>query len=128
MKVAFLDANVLFPAALDAHGHVATALKKSGFTLVTLPYAIEEARRNLSPHERPALDEFLKHVELAHDSFELPPASAELPAKDVPILASAIAADADFLVTGDAKPFGRFYGKTVCGVKILRVRDVVDAS
>jgi len=27
MKVAFLDANVLFSAALDAHGHVATALK-----------------------------------------------------------------------------------------------------
>ena len=127
MKIAFLDANVLFSVAFDARGQVATALKISGVGLVTSPYAMEEARRNLSAHELPALKDFLEQVKLAHDSFDLPP-GVDLAAKDVPILASAIAADADFLVTGDAKHFGRFYGKTVCGVKILRVRDVVDAS
>ena len=127
MKLAFLDANVLFSIALDSRGHVATALKESGTTLVTSPYAIEEARRNLLPAELPALSAFLQSVELAHDSFGPLPPGVDLAAKDVPILASAIAADADFLVTGDAKHFGRFYGKTIYGVKILRVRDLVAA-
>jgi len=127
MKVAFLDANVLFSAALDPQGHVAAALKKSGTRLVTSPYAIEEARRNLSGAELPALSALLETVGLAHDSFGPLPPGVEPVAKDVPVLASAIAADADFLVTGDAKHFGRFFGKTICGVKILRVRDLAAA-
>jgi predicted nucleic acid-binding protein len=127
MKAAFLDANVLFSAALDPQGHVAAALKRSGAKLVTSPYAIEEARRNLSEAEFPALSVFLETVELAHDSFGPLPPGVELVAKDVPVLASAIAADADFLITGDAKHFGRFFGKTICGVRILRVRDLAAA-
>jgi predicted nucleic acid-binding protein len=44
--------------------------------------------------------------------------AVELPEKDRPVLAGAIQAKADHLVTGDKKHFGPLYGKTVRGVRI----------
>ncbi|MHB1744188.1 MAG: hypothetical protein ACYCRE_05385, partial [Acidobacteriaceae bacterium] len=43
-----------------------------------------------------------------------------LPDKDRPILTAAVAAKADFLLTGDIQHFGRFFGQVLCGVRILR--------
>jgi hypothetical protein len=39
--------------------------------------------------------------------------------KDKPILLAAISARADYLLTGDIRDFGRFYGKKINGVTIL---------
>lgn len=39
--------------------------------------------------------------------------------KDVPILSGAIAGRSTYLLTGDEKDFGAFWGKTVHGVTII---------
>ena len=59
----------------------------------------------------------------------------ELAEKDRPILDAAIAGKCTHLLTGDAKHFGTWMGKSVSGVKIvnqrmmteeLRLRNIVD--
>jgi predicted nucleic acid-binding protein len=45
--------------------------------------------------------------------------STVLPGKDAPILAAAVQAKADILVTGDRSDFGAFYGKRLRGVEVL---------
>jgi len=47
-----------------------------------------------------------------------------LPGKDIPVLASAALAEADFLVTGDQKHFGKRYGRTFGKTKVIRPRDL----
>ena len=42
-----------------------------------------------------------------------------LPPKDAPILAAAVHAQADFLVTGDRRDFGHLFGLTLRGVKVV---------
>lgn len=42
-----------------------------------------------------------------------------LPPKDAPILAAAVQARADLLVTGDSRDFGPFFGRTLRGVKVV---------
>ena len=44
---------------------------------------------------------------------------------DVPILAAAIQARVDGLVTGDRRAFGALFGRTVHGVTILTLRDAL---
>ena len=41
-----------------------------------------------------------------------------MPEKDAPILAAAVAGDADLLVTGDRTHFGKLYGKTLRGCEV----------
>jgi len=36
------------------------------------------------------------------------------------ILAAAVAAKADFLLTGDTQHFGRYFRQVLCGVRVLR--------
>ncbi|HMU50769.1 MAG TPA: hypothetical protein PKA13_13420 [Geminicoccaceae bacterium] len=50
-------------------------------------------------------------------------AAEGLPEKDAPILAAAVAAAADLLVTGDRRHFGGLFGRTVHGVRILSLAD-----
>jgi predicted nucleic acid-binding protein len=51
---------------------------------------------------------------------------AGLPLKDVPILGGAIAGHATHLLTGDERDFGKLWGKTIQGVKILSPRMLVE--
>lgn len=46
-----------------------------------------------------------------------------LPAKDTPILAAAIAARVDILVTGDRRHFGALFGQEIEQVRVLSLRD-----
>jgi hypothetical protein len=46
----------------------------------------------------------------------------ELPLKDMPILGGAIAGGATHLLTGDERDFGRLWGKTIQGVKVVSPR------
>jgi predicted nucleic acid-binding protein len=47
------------------------------------------------------------------------PSGMSLPAKDAPIFQAAMSAGASVLLTGDVTHFGRFFGKTIAGVRIL---------
>ncbi|MEW6690789.1 MAG: PIN domain-containing protein [Pseudomonadota bacterium] len=124
----FFDANVVFSAAYQDTGNAQAlvALARAGHcTLQTSAHALEEARRNLAlkakGYER-RLADTLAHVALVP---EAPAALVEwaqsegLRLKDAPILAAAVHAGADVLVTGDARDFGALHGRALRGVLVL---------
>jgi len=115
----FLDANVLFSAAWRAESGL-LRFWKLPLVLVSSPYAITEAERNLSrkrPEALARLEALLEPIELVD---ALTPIDASgLPAKDVPILAAAVAGRCQVLVTGDVTDFGHVLGQTVLGVRVL---------
>ena len=55
-------------------------------------------------------------------------ATRRLPDKHVPILATAIAARASALVTGDRRDFGHLYGTTIEGVGVLTPAEAVSKA
>ena len=120
MKI-FLDANILFSAAQSQSRMRAfiTLLSKHA-VCITSPYAAEEARRNLEnkyPNTLPSLETLLKKCEIILAMATTVPIT--LPTKDLPILRGATAGNATYLLTGDQKDFGKFWGKTIHGVKIV---------
>ena len=124
----FLDANVIFSAAHREEGRAQdlVALAARGHCqLVTSAHALGEARRNLELKST-GFETRLTHT-LAQTTV-VPEAPAGvvawsreqgLPPKDAPILAAAVHAGADALVTGDARDFGHLYDRTLRGVQVL---------
>lgn len=120
----FLDANILFSAA-QSHSRMRAFLDVllDRAECLTNQYAIEEARRNLAakfPDGVEALERLAKQCEVVlrlEADLEV-----ELPLKDAPILGGAIAGQATHLLTGDERDFGKFWGKTIQGVKIVSPR------
>lgn len=130
----FLDANVLF-AAVHSPGGRSRALfelaARGACTLVASPHVLAEARRNLAlksaANER-ALDELLELVKVVGEADPRLVTWASqrgLPANDAPVLAAAVAADVDALVTGDRTHFGHLYGATAGGVSVLSLADAI---
>lgn len=127
-KRVFLDASVLYAAARG--GKVAKLWSLEHVTLVTSEYAANEAWVNLQENEREAkylnrLGELLERMEVRpHVAGEFLFRGWTLPdPHDIPILAGAIQAGCQYLVTGDKKCFGKFFGETLDGVTILLPRD-----
>jgi len=120
----FLDANILFSASLS-NSRMGAFLEVlfERVECLTNDYAIEEARRNLAakfPDGVKSLDGLVKKCEVIlrlETDLEV-----ELPLKDVPILGGAVAGHATRLLTGDERDFGKFWGKTIQGVKIVSPR------
>jgi predicted nucleic acid-binding protein len=120
----FLDANILFSAA-QAHSRMKALLDVllEQADCLTNGYAAEEARRNLAakfPDGVKTLERLLDKCEMI--SQLAPDVEAGLPLKDVPILGGAIAGHATHLLTGDERDFGKLWGETIQGVKILSPR------
>lgn len=117
----FLDANILFSGARpnSRMGAFLETLSRQA-DLLTNAYAFEEARRNLElkfPDSLKALEKLARQCEMISQlSVDL---EVELPHKDQPILGGAVAGRATHLITGDERDFGKFWGKTVQGVKIV---------
>jgi|SRR5450432_3491063 hypothetical protein len=117
----FLDANILFSGALP-HSRMRAFLDFlcRECECITNAYAVEEARRNLAAK----FPEAVRHLDMLIKKCEIVPAvktdfKVKLALKDVPILGGAVAAQAKYLLTGDEKDFGRFFGETIDGVKIV---------
>jgi hypothetical protein len=51
------------------------------------------------------------------------PCPIDLPEKDRPVFMAALAGKADYLITGDRSHFGKYYGKTIQGIKIQPPKD-----
>jgi predicted nucleic acid-binding protein len=124
----FLDANILFSAA-QSHSRMRAFLEVlfGQAECLTNDYAIEEARRNLAakfPDGVKALERLAGRCEVI--SQLVTDLNVELPLKDVPILGGAIAGEATHLLTGDEKDFGKFWGKTIQGVKIISPKMLVE--
>lgn len=122
----FLDSNVLFSAAYGSKGllQLWQLAQQGRCLLLTSPYAVEEAKRNLSePSHLNRLQELLQDVQIVPEVDPSMPCPVDLPEKDRPLLLAAISAGADYFLTGDITHFGRFFGQRVGGVKICRPKD-----
>lgn len=124
----FLDANVLFSAAHRGTGSVRIFFRLAAAgacELVSSPYAIDEARRNVArkyPGRLPDLEALVARLAVCVEATPENVAWAagyRLPAKDAPILAAAVQAGATLLVTGDQKDFGHLYGQTLRRTQVL---------
>jgi predicted nucleic acid-binding protein len=120
----FLDANILFSASLP-RGRMRAFMELlfERAECLTNDYAVEEARRNLAvkfPGGVKCLERLARKCEIVTQLIS--GLDVELPAKDVPILGGAVAGRATHLLTGDERDFGKFWGKTIQGVKIVAPR------
>lgn len=118
----FLDANILFSAAYRQDAGLCTLWRLKGVHLLTSLYAVQEAASNLTDEDQQErLKHLLKSVEIVTVEVQgTVPAQIILPDKDRPILAAAIQARVAFLLTGDVKHFGIYFGHTICGVRVER--------
>lgn len=126
----FLDANILFSVAYGSMGLDSLwALSKRGTCrLIASQYVIEEARRNLGSTEKIRnLDSRLSSIQVVNESDPKLPCPIDLPEKDIPVFMAAVAAKADFFLTGDITHFGKYFGKRIMGVSILMARDYLKA-
>jgi predicted nucleic acid-binding protein len=120
--ILFLDANILFSAAYGDQAGLLTFWHLEGVNLVSSLYALEEARRNLDLSEqRKRLEKLLIKVNvISSNSANITlPENVTIREKDKPILLAAISSKADYLITGDVRDFGKFYGQTINGVTII---------
>ena len=123
----FLDANVLFSAAYRPDTGLGHLWKLGRTDLITSRYALEEALANLpEPEQGRRLAALMESVTLVPEAAdERLPADVELPPKDRPILTAALRAEASHLVTGDLTHFGPYLGRSVQGVRILALADLI---
>ena len=122
----FLDANVLFSIAYGSPGprRLLEFFRKKQGLLLASAYVVEEAKRNLlEPEQIGRLDACLSKLRLVPEVDPRTPCPVELPEKDRPVLLAAISAKANYLITGDVLRFGKYFGQTVHGVRICRIRD-----
>lgn len=123
MKI-FLDANIIFSASQlqSSSWQLLERLSKNA-TLITHPAVWDEAKRNLHLKRSvwtAGLDYWRERITQSRAIGPCP--EVGLPSKDAPILAAAIASQADRLLTGDVKHFGHLYGRTLQGVLIVSPR------
>lgn len=125
----FLDANVLFSAAYREGSARERLWETTHITLLSSPYAIEEANRNLDERDaRTRLQTLVASLEIVSDvAGGDPPTGVSLPETDLPILLAAVAAEATHLLTGDRAHFGAYFGRRVAGVLIQRPGDFLVA-
>lgn len=119
----FLDANILFSIAYGSPGltRLWRLAQKRKCLLFASNYVIEEARHNLpDPDQIKKLDDFLSVVQIVPEVDPHIPCPIDLPEKDRPVLLAVLSIRADYLLTGDRIHFGKYFGRTVGGVKILQ--------
>lgn len=130
MKRLFLDANVLFSTAYKDKSLLSTFWNLDDVILLSSDYAVKEAVVNLetiNQHKR--LMTLLENVEIiATPDGLLLPSNLILPEKDIPILCAAIHGNASYLITGDFRHFGPYFGETIQGVKIITPRDFLSSE
>jgi len=123
----FLDGNILFLAATSPGGRALALfrLAETGrFTLCASSHVIEEARRNVATRSHDQIGELerlvgqIEHIAEAPAKLVVWAGEHDLAANDAPVLASAVAAGADGLVTGDRSRFGHLFGQVLGGVTV----------
>jgi predicted nucleic acid-binding protein len=116
----FLDANVLISAAWKDGSKVCRLWRIEEAELVASNYVVVECKRNLPrADQQERLIKLLAAVRILE--FQRSPIlenAPPLPEKDQHVLAAAVLSRADFLVTGDRKHFGHWYGATIFGMRV----------
>jgi uncharacterized protein len=95
---------------------------------VTSLYAVAEVRRHIVlPEQQLRFDELISRTGMVSDpDSRFLPASIRLVEKDRPILAAAIAASVDYLITGDKNHFAHLYFQQVSRVCLINPADFLD--
>ena len=127
------DTNIFVSALISGDGYpgqLLAAVKRERITLVTSVYQIDElrevlGRERLKPYIRPEESEdLLYHLEAVGMTMSrLPEVSLSPDPKDNPILATAVAGEADLLVSGDKGDMLAL--GHVEGIPIVTARDAV---
>ncbi len=132
----FLDSNVIISGLVSDKGapRVILDLLCLGLPMLagaTGEYNIIEIERNLIKKMPDALPVYRRYLPLLNLEVIPLPSSGEIKKlagliseKDVPVLASAISGDVDFLVTVDKKDFIKLKGK--CPFKVLTPAEFLD--
>ncbi|MDQ1249239.1 MAG: uncharacterized protein QG597_3613 [Actinomycetota bacterium] len=124
---AFIDANVLFSAAIGS-GVCQIVLTMPSVVCLTSDYCFDEARRNLTAKAPPeALAWLLSAVEDMEVVTTPPPdmwdvIAHHLPARattDLPVLAASVTARAHTLITGNTRDFGGLMTHPVPGLPVV---------
>lgn len=132
----FLDANVIFTAAYTRDGRSPALFElaaRGTCTLVASTHAVDEARRNVTVkavHALPRLGELLARVEHCPEAdrrLVTWAAGEGLPEGDAPILAAAVGARVDVLVTSDRRHFGHLFRRLVAGVWVCSPAEALGA-
>ena len=127
MKRLFLDANVLFSAVRrcdSAQGSLVEFAAGGLIAALSSVYAIDEAHHNLmreAPRAMRSWQSMLAVIRIASepDAERLGWAGSPVVAKNAPILASAVRAKVDWLVTGDRSDFGHLFSTTQRAVPVI---------
>jgi len=128
----FLDANVLFSAALggEVFRLIWLLAERGRLELFTSPLCRMEAEFNLErkrPQAAPRLPLLMQRVQLVAEPEETDPPSDEplktlfesLPEKDRPVLRAALRAQAQILLTGDLRHFGPLMSRGDLPLRVL---------
>jgi hypothetical protein len=110
--------------------------EREDIALLATEYVWDEAERNLQqlmPDALPKFDSLRERIGVLPEPSDglvrhlesYLPRKKRLPRKDLPILAGAISAAADYLITHDADHFGPLYGAKVYDVEIQRPATVL---
>lgn len=128
----FLDANVMFSAALggESFGQLWVALRGGLISVCTSPQCLDEARRNVA-RKRPGAVERLELtlrevVTVAAPLALVPWAEGKLPEDDGWVLAGAVEAGAQVLLTGNTKHFGWAMTRGDLPLRVRTVRAYLD--
>ena len=123
----FLDANVLFSAAYRPNAGLLHFWKLKDVVLCSSRYAFEEARVNLSEEsQRDRLARLAGAIQFFEVNPRELPRGIVLPDKDVPILLSAMEAQATHLITGDVRHFGVYFGRIIQGILVQPPADYLE--
>ncbi len=121
----FLDTSVLLAAAGSAKGasrFLVTEAAKQDWQLLSSDYCAEETRRNLPKIGRAAATAWLKEiaprVRLVRTSVSLDKPLVFTKTKDRPVVITALAARAEWLLTLDEADFHRKLGREVYGLRL----------
>ncbi len=114
----YLDSNVLFSASYSRTSRFLQFWQLDRVAVATSRYAIDEVRKHIAnPDHGLRFDELLAKMLLVSDAdLKFIPSGIDLAAKDQPILAAAIAASMDYLITGDKNHFTSLYTSRIAGV------------
>lgn len=124
----FLDANVLFSAALGgASFALLWEIAASGkISLYSSRYCFIEASENLK-RKRPAplplhTQQKQRVAAISENTAYLEWAAALVPEKDAPVLAAARGAEMEVLLTGDIRDFGALMQRDDLGIRVCTLR------
>lgn len=128
----FLDANVVFSAAIGS-APCRFVLALPGLVLLTSDYCLDEARRNLLAKATSDAIGWLDNTLTTIDIVSTPPPTTwlsvahHLPSRalsDRPVLATAVTARADTMITGNTRDFGSLMQHPVAALPmVLTPRD-----